>query len=154
MRPANKGWRYIVTSSLIGWVHTQMTPAYYDKEHTARIVGTISWGWHTNKKLWMSEATLWKPQASEHMIVKPCMHYPKSIGTVANWILVNNYEWNFNQNSHVFSQEREFWYVVCKMAAILTWLKVLHFWTSYRKFHKTMRPQYLPNFRMMRTLWS
>ena len=23
MCPANEGWRYIVTSSLIGWVHTQ-----------------------------------------------------------------------------------------------------------------------------------
>ena len=43
MHPANERWCYIVTSSLIGWVHAQKDPCYKETSHTWA-EGTKIWG--------------------------------------------------------------------------------------------------------------
>ena len=39
---------------------------------------------------------------------------------IVNWTFRNNFHWNFNRNSKLFSQENAFENVVCEMAAILS----------------------------------
>ena len=47
-------------------------------------------------------------------------HYLKQCWIIVNWTLRNKRQWNFNQNSNIFSKENAVEYVVCEMAAILS----------------------------------
>ena len=44
---------------------------------------------------------------------------PSHCWLIINWLLRNKFQWNFKQNAMIFSQERLFENVVCKITAIL-----------------------------------
>ena len=50
MRPANERWRYIVTSSLIGWAHTRNDPC----------ISTVKKSWKSNSKFSWEQNTIFK----------------------------------------------------------------------------------------------
>ena len=52
---------------------------------------------------------------------------PEPVLTFVNWSLRNKLQWNLNRNTKLFIQENAFENVVCKMAAILSWLQ----WAEY-----------------------
>ena len=47
-------------------------------------------------------------------------HYLNQWWNIVNWTLRNKLQWDFNQNSYIFIQEKVFENVVCEIAAILS----------------------------------
>ena len=56
-------------------------------------------------------------------------HYLNQCWFIANQILRNNIQWNFNRKLNIFIQENAFQNVVCKMVTILSWPQCVN-WKS------------------------
>ena len=58
-------------------------------------------------------------------------HYLNQSWNIVNLTLRNKLQLNFNPNSLTFNQDNAFKYVVCEMAAILSWLQCVNPWRAY-----------------------
>ena len=48
-------------------------------------------------------------------------HFLNQCWNIVNWTRGNKFQWNFNQNQHIFNKRNAFENIVCKMASILSW---------------------------------
>ena len=52
-------------------------------------------------------------------------HYLNQCWNIVNWTLTYKLQWNIDQNSCIFIQENAFKNAICKMVAVLSWLKCI-----------------------------